>query len=126
MVYNMARNQLTPTKAQMKKIPALYTQEDEADPVVYVRYFFGGRGAFYATECNPETMTFFGYMISPLGRDCDELGYITLEQLVSVAPAGMVERDQYFSPKPMSEACKQNGDPLPTMWMPYKFTSNAP
>ena len=120
----MARNQLQPTKAQMKKIPALYTQEGEADPVVYVRYFFGGRGAFYATECNPDTMTFFGYLVSNLGRDCDELGYITLNELTKATST--VERDQYFSPKPMSEACKQYGDPLPSKWMPHKFTNNAP
>lgn len=108
--YNMAN--LTPTKAQMRKLPNLY-ESDDCDPVVHVRYFFGGRGAFYVTECDPSTMTFFGYMVSPLGRDCDEYGYTTLQQLVAVAPAGMVERDLYFSSKPLSEACKQNGDPLP-------------
>lgn len=122
----MARNQLKPTKAQMKKIPALYAQDGEDDPVVHVRYFFGGRGAFYATECDPENMTFFGFMVSPLGRDFDELGYITLEELVKVAPVGMVERDLYFSPKPLSQATKQYGDPLPHVWGCHKFTNNAP
>ena len=108
---------LTPTQAQLKRIPALYAQEDTHDPVVHVRYFFGGRGAFYATEFDPTTQTFFGYTVSPLGRDCDELGYMTLDQLIQIAPAGMVERDIYFNkPMPLSEACSKNGDPTPPYW----------
>ena len=107
----MARNQLQPTKAQMRKIPVLYAQDGTADPVVHVRYFWGGRGAFYATECNPDTMTFFGYIVSNLGRDCDEFGYVSLKELEGIkAGSGLIcERDQYFTPKPMSEARKQYG-----------------
>lgn len=111
----MVRNQITPTKAQMRKIPNLY-ESDDCDPVVHVRYFFSGRGAFYVTECDPSTMTFFGWAISPNGPDCDEWSYVTLQDLEEASsrrrPYG-VERDLYFSSKPLSEACKQNGDPLP-------------
>lgn len=37
-----------------------------------------GRFAAYATELDPESGTCFGYVVSPLGEDCDELGYWNL------------------------------------------------
>lgn len=116
----MARNQLQPTKAQLAKIPALYAQENEHDPIVYIRYFFGGRGAFYATEMNQETGLMFGYMVSPLGPDCDEFGYSDLMTMTTgnrFNKIAGVERDQYFSPKPLTQALTQNGDPLPAKYL---------
>lgn len=106
-----------PTQAQIKALPALYEQDGKADPIAVVRYFFGGRGAFYATEFDRESGVFFGWMVSPLGADCDEWGYLSLKEILETGDmvAGC-ERDQYFTPKPVSQATKQNGDPSPPIY----------
>ena len=113
----MVRNRIMPTKAQMRKMPSLDSENmDKDDPVAHVRFFFGGRGAFYAIACDPESMLFFGYTISNNGPDCDEWGYVSLSDLEEASSSrifGGVERDLYFSSKPLSEACKQYGEPLP-------------
>ena len=65
-----------------------------------VKYFFpAGRYTFYVTEGRPEgkDFLFFGYCVSPLGGDCDEWGYTTLTELLSVRVRGLaVERDLHF------------------------------
>ncbi len=52
-------------------------------------------------------MLFFGY-VSIFGDHNDEWGYFSLSELQSVKcpPFGMgIERDLYFTPKPISKAC---------------------
>lgn len=102
----MVRNQLTPTQAQLKRLPALYATEDAPVKVAVVRYFFGGRGAFYAVEFDASQGEFFGFFV---GSFDSEYCYMTLDEL----KARRAERDLHFSPKPLGEACKQYGDPLP-------------
>lgn len=108
----MVRNQLTPTQAQLKRLPALYATEEDTSKVAVVRYFFGGRGAFYAVEFNADSNpsngggVFFGYGVYEYE---EEYGYMTLADL----KARRAERDLHFSPKPLGDACKQYGDPLP-------------
>jgi hypothetical protein len=97
------------------------SQENNPDPLVIVRYFNpGGAGTWYATEYDPDTKLFFGYA-SILGGDCDEWGYFSLNELQQPLPFkmvingkeingnGFIERDLYFSEKPISEALKQDG-----------------
>lgn len=96
------------TQANRNQLPALYSQENNDDPTVHVRWFWGSRAAFYATEYDPATRTFFGWITSELGADCDELCYMTLDEMESMRPArgyriGQIERDMYFSPRPLSE-----------------------
>ena len=93
------------------EMPKLYAQDGESDPIVWLSLFLPeGRWTFYATEFSevapddtPNLM--FGYMASPLGADCDELGYMTLEQISELRGAQLrlpVERDLWWQPKPLS------------------------
>jgi len=64
---------------------------------VLVKYFFpAGRYAFLATEAEPrgKDVLFFGFCVSALGEDCDEWGYTSLTELLSVRVRGLaMERD---------------------------------
>ena len=49
-----------------KRIPPLYSQQSEADPMVYAKFFLPGTGwTWYVTEGSPEgeDFIFFGYVI---------------------------------------------------------------
>ena len=100
------------TKEVAKTIPALYSQEKVADPIVYAKFFDPtGRGTWLVTELDSDGDTCFGFVISPLGPDCDELGNFSIQELASVkGRLGLgIERDLYFTPKPLSEALEQYG-----------------
>jgi len=96
------------TKAILRKLPPLYSTESKPKdeiPVI-VKYFHpAGRMTFYVTEYDPETRTFFGFMRSPLGEDCDELGYSSLDEFEAVkGPFGLgIERDLYFGKHTLKE-----------------------
>ncbi|HUQ85365.1 MAG TPA: DUF2958 domain-containing protein [Candidatus Limnocylindrales bacterium] len=91
-----------------EKLPALYAQEKERDPLVYIKFFDPtGSWTWYATEGEEadDDFLFFGYVV---GHD-SELGYFTLSQLRS-AKKGVsgilslpIERDLYFKPCRLSE-----------------------
>lgn len=111
-LYPPARSEIMPqmllTAANRRSLPALYSNEDNDDPIVHVRYIFGSRGAFAATEFCPETETFFGWMTSNINPDYDEWCYMTLAQMEEMRPArgfriGQIERITHFSPRPISE-----------------------
>lgn len=93
-------------------IPKLYAQDGFNDPVVFAQVFLAeGRWTFYILEYDhiapddtPDLM--FGYLLSPLGPDCDELCYMTLEQIAELRSPTLnlpVERDLWFRPRPLSE-----------------------
>ena len=80
------------------KLPPLYSQEAEADPVVYAKFFLPGTGwTWYVTEGSPqeEDFLFFGFVV---GLD-SEFGYFLLSELESVRSPLLglpVERDLTF------------------------------
>lgn len=91
------------TKEIQGLLPALYTNE-ERDPTeikVPLKIFDpSGRYTFFVTEFDGED-TLFGYCVSPLGPDCDELGYASLSEIQSVRNRlgiGM-ERDIHWNPE---------------------------
>lgn len=93
-------------------IPKLYAQDGFNDPVVFAKVFLAeGRWTFYILEYDhtaPDGMPdlMFGYLLSPLGDDCDELCYVTLEQIAELRSPTLnlpVERDLWFRPRPLSE-----------------------
>jgi hypothetical protein len=90
-------------------LPPLYSQENVPDPVAVVKFFDPcGRYTLYVLEGSRQPdgdLLFFGFCVSPLGPDCDELGYVSLSQLESVrGPLGLgIERDLYFKPTPLSK-----------------------
>lgn len=89
------------TKENRDKLPPLYSQEDEPDPMVWVKFFDPcGSWTWYATEFDGEDL-FFGYVDGFEG----ELGYFSLSELASVkGPFGLgIERDRHFKPRRLSE-----------------------
>lgn len=97
------------TKEIKEQIPALYSQEKESDPVVYVKFFDPtGSWTWYATEgeeYDEGDFLFFGLVV---GFE-PELGYFTLSQLKTAKngcrgiQALPIERDLYFKPCRLSE-----------------------
>ncbi len=91
------------------QLPPLYSTEDvpAEEKLAVCKFFFPmGRGTWYAVEGSRqgEDVLFFGFVVSPLGPDCDEWGYFTLAELESVQVYGLaIERDLWFKPTPMSE-----------------------
>ena len=85
------------TEELRAKLPVLYAQEAEANPIVYVKLFLPGTGwTWYITEGQEQDGDFllFGFVI---GLD-SEFGYFLLSELDSVrSPLGLpVERDVSF------------------------------
>ena len=79
------------------QLPPLYSQEREADPVVYAKFFLPGTGwTWYVTEGSPEgnDFLFFGFVV---GLE-SEFGYFLLSELENAqTPLGLnVERDKRF------------------------------
>lgn len=101
-------------------IPLLYSQETVPDPVAVIKLFGPcGRYTLYVLEGSRHPdgdLLLFGFCVSPLGPDCDELGYASLRQLESVrGPLRLgIERDLYFKPTPLSQirgkSSKEGGD----------------
>jgi hypothetical protein len=86
------------TAKDLKKLPPLYSQEKEKDPMVWVKFFNPyGSGTWFATEFDPKEELFFGYV---MGLGGDELGYFSLRDLKSIR----AEREQYWKPMKLSAA----------------------
>ena len=104
VVYNYVPNWL---KVVM---PTLYGTDKVEDPIVWLKLFLpGSRWTFYATEFSdvapdgyPEMM--FGYLISALGPDCDELCYLPLASVREINESFrfQVERDLWWTPSLLS------------------------
>jgi hypothetical protein len=98
------------TQENRRALPALYSQDGKGmDAIAHVKIFDPcGRFTFYVTEFDGED-TLFGWTVSPLGADCDELGYASLSELEAVkGRLGIgLERDRYFTPGPLSAVVGQ-------------------
>jgi hypothetical protein len=85
------------TEELRNRIPALYSQELEADPIVHAKFFLPGTGwTWYVTEGSPQEddYLFSGFVV---GFE-SEFGYFLLSELEEVrTPLGLgVERDFHF------------------------------
>jgi hypothetical protein len=108
--YLQGRRQKLLTQAIRKKLPALYSQDGVTDPIVYVKFFNPyGVGTWLATEFDGQDR-FFGAVNLGYGW---ELGYFSLRELESqtglfqgrpMPGVQGIERDQWFKPKPLSQA----------------------
>jgi Protein of unknown function (DUF2958) len=103
------------TKALLKKLPALYSQENNPDPMVVCKFFTPDAGwtwyaiegspvdanGFYDTKKEKVDYVFFG-LVSGIEV---ELGYFALSELTSIrGKLGLpVERDMYFEPTRLSD-----------------------
>lgn len=88
------------TKELEKKIPELYSQEHEEDPICWVKYFHPlSNWTWYGIEYDKSERLFFGYVC---GFE-NELGYFSLTELESIKVHGLsIERDLYFEPTKLS------------------------
>jgi hypothetical protein len=113
------------TKAIVKSLPALYSQEKVDDPKVVLKFFtpwsnwtwYVTEGSQVCGECGmydctdpahtptPRDWMFFGLVE---GQET-EMGYVTLGELEGIrGPAGLkVERDMWWTPVPLSEVRKK-------------------
>lgn len=89
------------TKEVAATLPALYSTEDQTDPICLVKLFHPMSSyTCYLTEYDPNTGLAFGYVV---GAVEDELGYIHIAELekVKICDVGM-ERDLYYKPEKLS------------------------
>ena len=107
---------------QIEAIAPLFNNTDSMIPIgeqIAVAKFFDptGRYTFWMTEYNPTDRIAFGYCLSPLGEDCDELGYVSIAELEAIEGAfGLgIERDRHFDPKPLSEAVNEALGHVPSL-----------
>jgi hypothetical protein len=92
------------TKEITSKLPALYSQENIADPMVICKFFaVWTNWTWYGIEFDGKD-TFFGYVAG----DFPELGNFSLSELQNLkGPMGLaIERDMYFGPCRLSEIKK--------------------
>jgi hypothetical protein len=87
------------TEELREQLPPLYSQENEANPVVHAKFFTpDSNWTWWVTEGSPEgdDFRFFGFV---QGHD-DEWGYFLLSELQQArGPLGLpIERDLYFTP----------------------------
>ena len=97
------------TKALERRFAQVASQENVDDPLIIAKFFNPtGAGTWYATEYDPDTRTFFGY-VSIFGDSNDEWGYFSLEELETYkGRLGLgIERDLYFGEKRFSQVIKQ-------------------
>lgn len=97
------------TKDILKRFEKVGRQEDVADHIVIAKFFNPtGAGTWYATEYDPQSKTFFGY-VSIFGDWNDEWGSFALEELLQYrGNFGLgIERDMHFDEKPISEVVPQ-------------------
>ena len=93
------------TKELLKRFEKVGRQEEVADPVVVAKFFNpAGAGTWYATEYDPETKEFFGY-VSIFGDWNNEWGSFALSEFESYhGKFGLgIERDLYFHEQPISQ-----------------------
>jgi len=96
------------TKELLKRFAKVGRQEEIHDPIVIAKFFNpNGAGTWYATEYDPETKEFFGY-VSIFGDWNDEWGSFALAELESYrGKFGLgIERDLYFGEKRISEVAQ--------------------
>ncbi len=101
------------TAAIRKMMPKMRSSENTPleQKMAYVKFFDPtGRGTWYCCEFDGKD-EFFGFVVSPLGPDCDEWGYFSLAELESVTlRMGLkIERDLHFKPqliKPLIDAAQ--------------------
>lgn len=101
----LRRHKLLPADARAA-LPPLGAQDGAGlDATVHVKFFSPlGRYTFYVTEFDGEDIL-YGYVLSPLGDDCDEWGEASFREIAEAFVRGIpaIERDCYWTPCKMRE-----------------------
>ena len=98
------------TKQLEQRFAQVGGQAESKDPLIIAKFFNPtGAGTWYASEFDPKTRTFFGY-VSIFGDWNDEWGSFSLEELENYR--GMfglgIERDLYFNEQKSSQVIKKH------------------
>jgi hypothetical protein len=106
------------TQELRKQLPPLYSQQNEADPMVICKFFhplssmtwYAIEGSpvdedgYYDTDKEKVDFLFFGWVHS----DQSELGYFSLNEMEHTEVGGLgMERDLHFTPKRLSAVKKE-------------------
>jgi hypothetical protein len=93
-------------------VPALGAQDGVGDQAIaHVKLFIpGSRWTLFICEHDRSDQIVFGWVVSPLGADCDEWGYASLHEIAALrVPLGLPpERDLDFAPGPLAEAREEH------------------
>ena len=88
----------------LKRFQQVGRQEFAKNPLMLAKYFSpGGSYTFFATEFDPESRCFFGFVH---GLVNDEWGYTSLDEILKLKcpPFGLpIERDLYFKEQRFSK-----------------------
>ena len=95
------------TKTLEAQFNEIGMQRDNPNPTVVTKFFhpLHPSATWYATEYNPESKNFYGYVenLTPGG---DEWGYFSLYELENTVVHGLpMERDLWFVPIPITKCC---------------------
>lgn len=112
------------TAEQARKLPALYSQDGKGSAATAVVKFFAGGLTWFASEFDPETGTFFGYVVNHREIGKSEFGYFMASELSAAQTPRMnrgpnnsfrivpvVERDLSFQPQTIAAAVLAAGGP---------------
>ena len=97
------------TKELEQRFAQVGSQENVEDLLIIAKFLNPtGAGTWYATEYDPKSRTFFGY-VSIFGDCNDEWGYFSLEELKSYRGRFSlgIERDLYFGEKRFSQVIQE-------------------
>jgi hypothetical protein len=98
------------TKTLERRFAQVGSQEEIKDPVIVAKFFNPtGAGNWYATEYDPETRIFFGY-VSIFGDWNDEWGSFSLDELEEFRGRfGLgIERDLHFPEQRASQVINKH------------------
>lgn len=93
-----------PVRRALERTSLGSTDGQGDDAKVIVKFFGGGRYSLFVTEAEKQDngdYLLYGYVVSPLGPDCDEWGYTLFSELEAVRfpPFQLrVERDSSVTP----------------------------
>ena len=84
------------------------SQDHINDPLVLMKFFYSnGVGTWWATEYNPRTRIFFGFVLLFDGAQGGEWGYFSLDEMQDLRVLNLgIERDLWWKEKRCSEIKK--------------------
>lgn len=89
---------------KLMNIPDIRETDGQTNPTAHLKFQnMLGRGTWYVTEMGAtdnDDVLLFGYVLSPLGEDCDEWGYFTLSELLGVE---VILLDPNFKAQPIHD-----------------------
>jgi hypothetical protein len=94
------------TKAELAKLPALYSQDGKGEEAVaHVKFFHpASNWTWFMTELDQVTGEAFGLVC---GHEV-ELGYFNLNEMRAVVVRGLrIEKDRHWMPKSLAECRKE-------------------